>query len=109
MLALCRAAGLSARYVSGHMLAEGGSHAWVEVLLPRDDGRFRAVAFDPTNRCRPNLRYTIVAVGRDYRDVAPTSGSFTAPYNGRLAFAKRAGLTLVEFADGEIVTGEALP
>ncbi len=30
MLAICRAANLPARYASGHLLAEGGSHAWVE-------------------------------------------------------------------------------
>lgn len=103
MLAICRAAKLPARYVSGHMLAEGGSHAWVEALFPTDSGDFRAVGFDPTNRRRPNMSYAIVAVGRDYRDVAPTSGSFTAPYGGHLSFTKRAGLTLVEFVDGEIV------
>ncbi len=108
MLAICREAGLPARYVSGHMLAEGGSHAWVEVLLPTTDGRFRALAFDPTNRRRPNMSYAIVAVGRDYRDVAPTSGSFTAPYSGRLSFTKRAGLTLVEFVDGEVVGSDAI-
>jgi transglutaminase-like putative cysteine protease len=108
MLAICRAAGLPARYVSGHMLAEGGSHAWVEVLLPTSDNRFRAIAFDPTNRRRPNMSYAIVAVGRDYRDVAPTSGSFTAPYGGQLSFTKRAGLTLVEFADGELVGSDAI-
>lgn len=103
MLAICRAAGLAARYVSGHMLAEGGTHAWVEVLLPGEHGSLRAVAFDPTNRRRANLSYAIVAVGRDYRDVAPTSGSFTAPYGGQLKFTKRAGLTLIELRDGEIV------
>lgn len=103
MLALCRAAGLPARYVSGHMLAEGGSHAWVEVLLPQADGGFRAAPFDPTNRRRPNLSYAIVAVGRDYRDVAPTSGSYTAPYGGQLSFTKRAGLTRVELADGDVI------
>lgn len=103
MLALCHVAGLPARYVSGHMLAEGGSHAWVEVLLPQPDGNFRAAGFDPTNRRRPDMSYAIVAVGRDYRDVAPTSGSYTAPYSGRLAFTKRAGLTLIEYTDGTIV------
>jgi transglutaminase-like putative cysteine protease len=108
MLAICRAAGLSARYVSGHMLSEGGSHAWVEVLLPTDDGRFRAIAFDPTNRRRPDMSYAIVAVGRDYRDVAPTSGSFTGPYSGRLSFTKRAGLTLIEFVDGEVVGSDPI-
>lgn len=107
MLAICHEAGLAARYVSGHMLAEGGSHAWVEVLLPAGNGRLRALAFDPTNRRRPDLRYAIVAVGRDYRDVAPTSGSFTAPYSGRLQFTKRAGLTLVEFADGRVLGEQA--
>jgi transglutaminase-like putative cysteine protease len=110
MLAIYRAANLPARYVSGHMLAEGGSHAWVEVLLPADDGRFRVAAFDPTNRRRPDMSYAIVAVGRDYHDVTPTSGSFTAPYSGRLSFTKRAGLRLVEFVDGEVLeSGAAMP
>jgi transglutaminase-like putative cysteine protease len=110
MLAICRAASLPARYVSGHMLAEGGSHAWVEVLLAADRGRFRVAAFDPTNRRRPDMSYAIVAVGRDYHDVTPTSGSFTAPYGGRLSFTKRAGLRLVEFVDGEVLeSGAAMP
>jgi transglutaminase-like putative cysteine protease len=106
MLAICRAAGLPARYISGHMLAEGGSHAWVEVLVPNGDGTFRAISFDPTNRRRANMSYAIVAVGRDYRDVAPTSGSYTAPYGGHLSFTKRAGLRLVEYTDGEIIGSE---
>jgi transglutaminase-like putative cysteine protease len=79
MLSICRNAGLPARYVSGHFLGEGGSHAWVEVLLPLDDG-YRVFPFDPTNNCHPDLSYVTVAVGRDYRDVSPTSGTFTAPY-----------------------------
>ena len=102
MLAICRAAGLSARYVSGHLLGEGGSHAWVEVLLPDENG-LSAFAFDPTNNRLPHLGYVTVAVGRDYRDVSPTSGSFSAPYGGELTCSKRAGLTLVEFNTGEIV------
>ena len=109
MIGMCRSVGIAARYVSGHMLAEGGSHAWVEVLLPQADGTARAVAFDPTNRRRPNLSYAIVAVGRDYRDVAPTSGSFSASYSGRLAFTKRAGLTRVEFDDGTALDSQAAP
>ena len=102
MLALCRAAGLRARYVSGHMLAEGGSHAWVEVLLPLKDG-FEIIAYDPTNNRRPGLRYVTVAVGRDYRDVAPTSGSYSGSYVGRLTITKRAGLTAVEYEGGQVV------
>ncbi len=100
MLAICRAAGLPARYVSGHMLGEGGSHAWVEVFLSTQGG-LSAFAFDPTNRRQPHLGYITVAVGRDYRDVSPTSGSFTAPYGGQLTFRKRAGLTLVEYLNGD--------
>lgn len=103
MIALCRAAGLPARYVSGHMLGEGGSHAWVEVLVPsKKDDHLDVVAFDPTNRRRPNLQYITVATGRDYADVSPTSGSFIAPYQGCLKFTKRSGLTSVEHLDGRL-------
>lgn len=102
MLAICRAAGLAGRYVSGHLLGEGGSHAWVEVLIPSDDG-ISAYAFDPTNNRIPHLGYVTVAVGRDYHDVSPTSGSFNAPYCGHLTCSKHAGLTLVEFVTGEIM------
>ena len=51
MLALCRACGLPARYVSGHLLGEGGTHAWVEVLLPDPAGMgLRRLAFRPDAR-----------------------------------------------------------
>ena len=103
MLAVCRTAGLPARYVSGHLLGEGGSHAWVEVFLPTETG-LSAVAFDPTNKRQPHLGYVTVAVGRDYQDVSPTSGSFTAPYGGQLTCSKRAGLTLVEYLNGDTLT-----
>lgn len=102
MLALCRSAGLPARYVSGHLLGEGGSHAWVEVFLPTELG-LEAFAFDPTNNRLPHLGYVTVAVGRDYADVAPTSGSFTAPYRGHLTCRKRAGLTMIEYLNGKTV------
>jgi transglutaminase-like putative cysteine protease len=92
MLAMCRAARLPARYVSGHMLGEGGSHAWVEVLVAAPGG-YRAVAFDPTNHRRITPAYITVAIGRDYRDVSPTSGTYRAPYQGEFRASKRAGLT----------------
>ena len=101
-LALCRACGLSARYVSGHMLGEGGSHAWLEVLLPGVSGALEAVGFDPTNARAPNLGYTVVAVGCDYADVAPTTGLFRSTGAGVLSYQKRAGLVAVEFEDGEV-------
>jgi len=87
MLALCRLCELPARYVSGHLVGEGGSHAWVEVLLPAagaTDGPLVAVAYDPTNDRRAGLSYLTVAVGRDYADVAPTSGTYTGAAGGRL-------------------------
>ena len=108
MLAICRAAGLPARYVSGHLLGEGGSHAWVEVLLPaQQTGALEAWALDPTNDCEARHKYITIAVGCDYADVAPTSGSFISSHPGRLTVSKRAGLTTVEYDDGQIVHSPA--
>ena len=91
MIALCRAAGIPARYVSGHLLGEGGSHAWVEVVVPHGD-RARAVAFDPCNGCRAGATYITVATGRDYAHVAPTSGFYSGDASGRLTVTKRVGV-----------------
>lgn len=99
MLVLCRLSGLPARYVSGHLLGEGGTHAWVEVLLPDPDhdGQFVARAFDPTHGNEPGMNYVTVATGRDYGDVAPTSGTFVAPHQGELSTSKRTGLTSISY------------
>lgn len=98
MVALCRAAGLPCRYVSGHLVGEGGSHAWVEVVVadpsPSGPRRAMAVAFDPTHARRAGDGYLTVAVGRDYRDVAPTSGTFDGEGSGVLSASKR--LTIVD-------------
>ncbi|HEV2638878.1 MAG TPA: transglutaminase family protein [Actinocrinis sp.] len=88
MLALCRAAGRPARYVSGHLLGEGGTHAWVEVIVP-DPAGARAVAFDPCNGRRAGLDYLTIATGRDYTDVAPTSGTYTGAAQGTLTASKQ--------------------
>ncbi|HSP10312.1 MAG TPA: transglutaminase family protein [Candidatus Dormibacteraeota bacterium] len=98
MLALCRVCGLPARYVSGHLLGQGGTHAWVEVMLPTRDGTGDAVAsaFDPTHASRGGLGYVTIAVGADYSDVAPTSGSYLSPAQGRLITSKRVTLTDLE-------------
>jgi len=100
MLAVCRAAGLPARYVSGHLLGEGGTHAWVDVLVPdpASPGGLVAIGLDPTNARQVGSEHIVVAVGRDYGDVAPTSGTFVAPHSGRLEASKRAGVTAVEYA-----------
>ena len=83
MLALCRAAGVAARYVSGHLVGEGGSHAWVEVVVGS-----LAVAYDPTHNRRAQGGYLTVAIGRDYADVAPTSGRFHGDSPGVLRTTK---------------------
>jgi transglutaminase-like putative cysteine protease len=105
MLTVCRLVGIPARYVSGHLLGErGGSHAWVEVLVP-DPAGARALALDPTNGCRAGSRHLPVAVGRDYADVAPTSGVYSGPARGALSWTKRAGVTAVGPAGRVLVAG----
>jgi transglutaminase-like putative cysteine protease len=99
MLALCRMCGLPARYVSGHLLGEGGTHAWVEVLIPVDEGSAAEVhALDPTHGVPVGSRHITVAVGRDYGDVAPTSGSYRASCAGALTARRRVALMDVEYA-----------
>lgn len=100
MLAICRACGLPARYVSGHLLAQGGTHAWVEVVLPTHDRTGDAIAwpFDPTQASRGGLNYVTIAVGGDYADVAPTSGTYLSSSMGRLMTRKTVTLTELEYA-----------
>lgn len=95
MVALCRLARLPARYVSGHLLGQGGTHAWVEVIVPHHDAAM-AVAFDPSHGRRTDRSYVTVAVGRDYADVAPTSGRYAGPPCGRLTSARRVGVVAVD-------------
>ena len=100
MLAVCRACGIPSRYVSGHLLGQGGSHAWVEVVLPAKDGTGDAIAstFDPTHASRGGLNYVTIAVGRDYLDVAPTSGTYRSAARGRLFTRKQVTLTSLDSA-----------
>ncbi|HEV2475268.1 MAG TPA: transglutaminase family protein [Candidatus Dormibacteraeota bacterium] len=98
MLAVCRACGLPSRYVSGHLLGQGGTHAWVEVVLPTNDGTGDAIAhaFDPTHASRGGLGYVTVAVGGDYADVAPTSGTYRSGARGRLTATKKVSVLETE-------------
>ncbi|HKE50142.1 MAG TPA: transglutaminase family protein [Actinomycetes bacterium] len=92
MIALCRATGLPARYVSGHLVGEGATHAWVEVLIAHPAGA-RAVAFDPSSGRSVGRNYLTVATGRDYADVAPTSGTYVGPGRGVLTATRRLTVT----------------
>ncbi len=79
MIGLCRGAGIPARYVSGYFLNPArkpddieASHAWVEILLPGYGWR----GYDPTHRRLPGTNYVKLAIGRDYADIRPVSGTF---------------------------------
>ena len=93
MIALCRSAGLPARYVSGHLLGEGGTHAWVEVIVANASGA-SAVALDPSTGRRTGKDYLTVATGRDYTQVAPTSGTYVGSARGKLTATKRVDVAL---------------
>jgi transglutaminase-like putative cysteine protease len=79
-VALMRAAGLPARYVSGYLhpdtkaepghTAVGQSHAWVEYWA----GSWTAC--DPTSGAEVGERHVVVARGRDYADVPPLKGIY---------------------------------
>jgi transglutaminase-like putative cysteine protease len=67
----------------------------VEVVLPTNDGTGDAIAwtFDPTHASRGGLGHLTIAVGGDYSDVAPTSGTYLSPATGRLETTKRVTVT----------------
>jgi transglutaminase-like putative cysteine protease len=82
-LALLRATGLPARYVSGYFhpvadaavgeVRQGQSHAWVEFWA----GDWHPV--DPTSMAQVGDRHVLLARGRDYADVRPLSGIYSGP------------------------------
>lgn len=90
LVALCRASGIPARYVSGYFFAAGDdaatagddvslhtvlvqTHAWVEVAVP--GGGWWAV--DPTNQQPVGERHITIGRGREYDDVPPFRGVYT--------------------------------
>lgn len=80
-IGLCRSAGIPARYVSGYFLNTArrpgesereASHAWMEAWVPGHGW----TGFDPTHDRPADERYIKLAVGRDYADVRPISGTY---------------------------------
>ncbi len=91
MIAIARAWGVPARYVSGYMYHRGSkdrsqadaTHAWVEAYLPS----LGWVGFDPTNNIPAGERHVRAAVGRDYADAPPTRGTFKGTSDSELSIA----------------------
>lgn len=92
-IAMMRDLKIPARYVSGYLFhsravdrsADGATHAWVEVLLPR----IGWLGIDPTNRLMTGDRHVRTAIGRDYADVPPTRGVFKGESAGELSVTVR--------------------
>ncbi len=80
MICLARLLGVPARYACGYIYTgpkaanraqSEASHAWVQVYLPQVGWK----GFDPTNGILTQTDHVRVAVGRNYIDATPTSGT----------------------------------
>lgn len=85
MIGLCRAIKIPALYVSGYLATETASatHAWTEVLIPGIGWR----ALDPTHDRQCTETYVKIAVGRDYADVPPVTGTYKGTTDRKLEVA----------------------
>ena len=85
-IAVARAMHVPARYVSGYIhqartgTRTGASHAWAEAWVP---GR-GWVGYDATHPVHAGEGHVRVAVGRDYRDAAPTRGIYIGAATGTM-------------------------
>jgi transglutaminase-like putative cysteine protease/predicted glutamine amidotransferase len=80
-ICIARLLGVPARYTCGYVYTGAGvysntrqseaSHAWVQVYLPEVGWK----GFDPTNGVLTQTDHVRVAVGRNYVDATPTSGT----------------------------------
>jgi len=76
-IAVARAMGVPARYVSGYIHSPGerqatASHAWAEAWVATRGW----IGFDATHPVRTTPHHVRLAVGRDYSDAAPTRGVY---------------------------------
>lgn len=85
-IAVARAMGVPARYVSGYIHdprgrgVTGASHAWAEAWTPRKGW----VGYDATHPIRAGANHVRIAVGRDYGDAAPTRGVYVGSATGTM-------------------------
>ena len=89
-IAVARAMGVPARYVSGYIHSPGdraaaASHAWAEAWVA---GR-GWIGFDATQPVRTTPHHVRLAVGRDYTDAAPTRGVYVGSATGAMSVSVR--------------------
>jgi transglutaminase-like putative cysteine protease len=95
-IAVARAMGVPARYVSGYIhsgpatggsgsVAAPASHAWAEAWVPG----MGWVGYDATHPVRTTDHHVRLAVGRDYSDAAPTRGIYVGSAAGRMEVSVR--------------------
>ena len=82
MLGMCRVLKIPALYVSGYLATEKASatHAWTEVFVPGAGWR----SLDPTHNRQTDETYVKIAVGRDYADVPPITGTYKGTTDRRM-------------------------
>ena len=92
LIAVARAMAVPARYVSGYIylhtdsgVTEGASHAWAEAWVPGKGW----MGYDATHPIRAAENHVRVAVGRDYRDAAPTRGVYVGAATGSMSVSVR--------------------
>jgi transglutaminase-like putative cysteine protease len=98
-LNLLRRHGIAARYVSGYLYTTGNgdrstdtlnesvevdTHAWIDALLPVEDGEPLWVSIDPTNRGLAGERHVKIGHGRHYADVPPIKGVYRGVAQAKL-------------------------
>jgi len=99
-LNLLRRHGIAARYVSGYLYTTGqrrtapptrqnesvevDTHAWIDALLPVEDGEPLWVSIDPTNRGLAGERHVKIGHGRHYADVPPIKGVYRGVAHAKL-------------------------
>lgn len=76
---------------------EVDTHAWIEALLPGDDGEPFWVSIDPTNRGLAGERHIKIGHGRHYADVPPIKGVYRGDANAELE--TRVTMTRVDSPD----------
>jgi transglutaminase-like putative cysteine protease len=81
---------------------EVDTHAWIEALLPGDDGEPFWVSVDPTNRGLAGERHVKIGHGRHYADVPPIKGV----YRGAASSTLEARVTMTR-SDGLDPAGAA--